>query len=298
MENASIRIIDDEENLREIWGTLSPQKTLYDDFDFRLCFYKSWSPRPPLFCYAVFDADGKAIGLFPLQKNIKKGFLEFFGGQFMEYNKIFVADGYEAITRFLFEAVTLPKNLECMIGDGILTRDLAPVDFGYFLILQDIFSVEDYSRIYDRGKLLKNLRRFGKKWNPEIKIGKEGLNELICFSEKRFGRDSWFADAEIGVAFRNLLMSSFDARMLSVSINGAIEAAAFSVLYKNIYYYLLGGSNHKEFPDIGNLLIMEVIKDAIVSGAEMIDAGFGDMNWKEYWRFSKIPEYEIYDAGV
>ena len=83
----SFKVIKDLSQAKAIWQQLSPQKTLWDDWDFSYCFYKYYNWE--LFFYTGY-LDGQIVGVLPLQYNPEKKFLEFFGGNYMEENKILV----------------------------------------------------------------------------------------------------------------------------------------------------------------------------------------------------------------
>ena len=107
-----IHVIEDIDEARIAWNTLSPQQTIFHDWIFRFAFYRR-SAFPLAFICAVEKE--KLVGLLPLQRNTDKGYLEFFGGIDMEDNACFVSGDRETIQPHLLAALREPR---CKVHSG------------------------------------------------------------------------------------------------------------------------------------------------------------------------------------
>src|SRR3989344_9188149 len=115
----SFKVIKDLSQAKAIWQQLSPQKTLWDDWDFRYCFYKYYNWE--LFFYTGY-LDGQIIGVLTLQYNPEKKFLEFFCGNYMEENKILVKKDCQQFIPDFYKQVDKEAEINCW--QSFLTRIL------------------------------------------------------------------------------------------------------------------------------------------------------------------------------
>ena len=75
--------------------------------------------------------------------------------------------------------------------------------------------------------------------------------------------------------------------MISVEIGGKIEAVDVGVLFNGCYYALIGSANNQEIPNLGKLMTILDIKDAIEKKAKVVDFGATAGNWKDRWNFER-----------
>ena len=77
MKNLTFRNISNLEEAEKAWKSLSPNKVLYDDWDFRYTYYKYFNY--PLNFIAGYD-QGELVGLLPLMWDPTKGCYDFLPG--------------------------------------------------------------------------------------------------------------------------------------------------------------------------------------------------------------------------
>jgi len=291
-----IKIIDDINQGKIIWNKLSPQKSLYDEWSFRFCFYrqKNFPIR-----FLVGKYKNEIIGLLPLQLNTEKGYLEFFGGEYMDNNKVFICSGFENYTQQFYQAVTEKAFLNNLYGDCDFIKKQAVDHYLYILTLNNIKNHEDYIEKYFKGSSehRRELRRGLKKVSENnIKTIKNNFNDiefLFKYKIKRFGINSCFNDQSEKQNFINLLKLKYDFYLFTYIVNKIKVGISLSVLYQQKYMFLETASDIKLYPNIGKYITMNNIDRAIQLDAKIFDLSHGGESWKEKWNFEKIPQYSF-----
>ncbi len=301
-----IRETTDLKEAEKLWRSLSPHKTIFDEWDWRYCFYK-YNPHPLRFMAAYETGGGKGaggdkaelVGLLPLARHPKYG-LEFLAEDPCEENRLFIKPGREDVIPILYEAVDEPAKCYDITGDDEFTRNLPLEDYKYILPLQGINSFSDFlnSRLSSkrRRSLAKELEEL-EKISPESLLVDKGqwpeyLELLFRFNTDNFAGESYLIENE-QAAWRDLLKLSFNWRFIAVKIKSEVQAVSLSVFYKGEWHYLITGVNFKDWPGLGKYLVKVNIEAAILAQAEIFDAGLGDCGWKHLWHFDRIPQHEF-----
>ena len=76
----TIFCIKDIEKAKIIWEQLTPNKSMYDTWEFRYLSYQLSLYQ--LYFYTAYE-NNEPVALLPLQLNTDKGYIEFFGGGIM-----------------------------------------------------------------------------------------------------------------------------------------------------------------------------------------------------------------------
>ncbi len=286
-----IKCIQDIEECKKIWEELSPKKTIYDEWEFRFCFYK-YSNYKPYFYIGIID--NKIIGVLPLQYNTDKKRLEFLGGSYMDINHIFIEEkNYKFIPDF-YKSLDLPAKLIVTQKDSF-TLSLPQDNFNYFFNLRGINSFEELLKKLFSKKTQNTFKRKIKKIEQGkitiLKDRHEDLDILINLNIKQFGDSSSFHFPNRKKIVKDLLKLPFRFVMMSFLVNGKKEAVTLSVQYKKIFYYLMSGVN-PEISDLGNYVIIKNIDEATILNTNIFDIGSDDCGWKERWHAEKsMPQY-------
>lgn len=299
-----IREINDLKEAENLWRELSPNKTIFDEWDFRYCFYK-YAPLPICFL-ATYDKkdssdEKKLVGLLPLQKHPKHGF-EFFAEDPCEENRPFIKTGYENIIPGLYAATPGPAKAYDISGDDEFTKALPLEDYKYILPLTDLNSFTDFLNTRLSAKRRRSLAKEissaeGNKTELEIITGPlekrlSALETLFSFNTGNFGEESYLLEKD-QAPWRDLMVLNFDWRIATLKISGVIQGVSLSVLHNNEWHYLVTGVNFKDFPGLGKYLVKVNMEAAIVAKADFFDAGLGDCGWKNLWHFDKISQYNF-----
>lgn len=288
-------IIKDLKEAEKIWKGLSPNLTLYDDWNFRYCFYKYHTDNPLLF-YAGYLGD-ELIGLLPLQYNSKEKYLEFWSEEFMEDNHVFIKKGFENLVPRFYEEIKEPAKIYYIVDDCHYVRNLPIEDYKYILNLAGFKDYREYLESAFEGKSKKNLKR-------EISIieknpvairedEEEDLDLVFGLNINTFKEESDFHGKNKKEIFRDFLKLDLPLHLMSIEVNGEKLAASVSILYNKIFYLLSTGSDNKKIPNLGKYLIFKNIEKAISLGAEIFDVGVGDCGWKERFRLERVPQYKF-----
>jgi CelD/BcsL family acetyltransferase involved in cellulose biosynthesis len=299
-----VRLITDLKEAERFWRALSPNQVIFDDWDFRACFYK-YKPYPLRFYVAFEDGSeiseaanepAKAIGLLPLQFNEEWGCLEFFAEDPCEENRVFIKPGREEVIPQLYGALKETAKFYDISGEDGFTRALAIEDNKYILPLDGLKSFTDYLATRLSPKKQRNFRSdFRKIEELDFKVlsgRNQDLETLFDLNNKNFP-DSYLETASDRQSWQALLDLPFHWEIISLEIEGKIQAVSLAVLYNNIYFYLINGANFRDYPNLGKYLNRLNIEKAIELKAKHLDAGLGDCNWKMAWHFDSKPQYEF-----
>ncbi len=290
----TVEVVTDLDSCRELWNEFSPQKSLFDTWEFRFAFWQSY--RHSLY-FILLKSGIENLGVLPLWYETAKDKYFWFGSWWQEDNSFFVKE-----ERFL-------PYLLCLIPDrvhlnGINSRQLngkileifpfEQDDAKYTLDLEHINSLADYLSGLKK-KLRQNLRRDKKRiesLGAKIVINNfahfKNLVELNKQRCREKGDISDFEDKRHESVFRHILNLGkkgdiFESRMISVLVKEQVAAVDLIVIYNGVYYSLLGGNDVRKFSGIGNFINLVEIEDAINLGLKKIDFLVENQNWKNKW---------------
>ena len=284
----NFKICKDIEECKTLWNLFSPNERLFDNWDYRACFFDENEHEP----HFVVGYNANGIGGFiPLVYVKGKNQYNYFGGWFTaERNLLFVKDKTKLVN-FLEQC---PKNT--------YVEGLDPKEGDYYNFLSDEYthyldlsrydySFETYFSSLDR-KRQKNLK-YEIKNLPEHKIYTnriKDLKRLIELNIKVFENDSQFNDKSITNGILNLvklLSKNGILDMISVEIDDKVEAVDIGAVFNGRYYALIGASNYQKIPNLGKLMTVLDIKNAIAKKTISIEFGATADHWKNMWGFDK-----------
>lgn len=293
-----LHCIKDLEEAHRLWDLFSPHKTIFDNWDFRYCFYKYFNYE--LFFYVKYDGD-IPIALMPLQYNSDKNYLEFFGGYYMEDNQVFIKSPEFAnvIPEFYknIQELNRPSTLIYIRSNDAFTSTLQFQVNKYVLSLGSITSTEDYlSQRLDqeaRGKFRRKIKKI-EQMKIEISENKiEDLETMFKYNLEKFQDHSYFTTPFSQEIFRDLVNLGFKTHIFGFSINGVKEAASFALTYQDNYAYLNLGVKPGGTQNLTTFVHMKNLERAISEKLNIFDAFIGDYGWKEHWHLEKIPQYQF-----
>lgn len=291
-----VEIVSEIESCFELWKEFSPQKTLFDTWEFRFAFWLGYKHKP---YFLLLKNQLENLAFLPLwyEKNKKKYF--WFGSWWQEENKFFTKD--PALTPILLSLAPKPLLLNAISLSSISkVRELINFqkdDLKYILNLEGLKSSEDYLM-----KLKKNRRRNLRKdrnrilkQNPKIVINNfSDFEHLVRLSKERFaqkGEKTDWEDPKRMETFRQIIKlagKSYQVRMITVLIDNQIAGVDLIALFNNCYYTLKCGYNVKDFSGIGNFVNLFEIDDAISLGMKKIDFLQNNYQWKNKL-FTPVP---------
>lgn len=294
-------IINSEKEAERVWNLLSPHKAIDDEWNFRYSFFKH---LPYKLHFITSYKNSQPSSLLPLQINSGDGllppyateaepFLEFFGGDDTDDNKILGENtNLKDLTLFL----RLPAHLAPLDPNFEKLTETEPYEKKYYLNLEKYTSHEDFLRDRwgkeSRKKLMQQIRRLYKDHSIQIlENNYEDINLLADLNIKRFGKDSSFSFPYRKEIFKDLTRY-YGVVMLTIIVDGKKEAVSYGINYKNVYTGMNAGVNG-DISDLPKFLIMLQINKAIELGCTVYDAGKGDSGWKEAFKLDSVPQLKI-----
>lgn len=294
MSALRFEIIKELGQVKKIWGQFTPDRHIFDLWDFRFVFYKYF--QFPLYCIVGYDGD-TPIGILPLQFNTETKVYEFFGGYFMEENTVFVSLGHEETIPAFYEQVPTPALLGGIMPNHVCEKAFPLDDYKYVLPLAGINTFEDYLNTRLKSSARSSMRyRVRKTEDIGIRVEEgdpDGLNILIDFNLKHFGAESSFHYPYRKEIYHDLTALSVEVYILTYIINDIKEGASIALKYKNKYISFNKGSNSKQYPTLPTYMTSKNIEYAIQKGATEYDVLMGNYGWKESWHFDKIPQNKL-----
>jgi len=284
------KIIKDLPQAKEIWQQFSPQETLWDDWDFRYCFYKYYNWE--LFFYTGY-LNGEIIGVLPLQYNPEKQSLEFFGGKYMEENKVLIKNGCEHLVSDFYRQINQKAELEDISSQDPFTQSLPLQEYKYIYDLSGITTLEEFIDKYFDSDSRKKKRRLLKEEVEIVYNNFEDFDLMINLNIKNFGEESSFHFPFRKEIFHDLLKLDYEPILLTSIIEGKKEAVSFAIKYKDKFISLNSGVNSTSFPWLEKYLILKKVAKAIELKCRIFDACVGNCGWKENWHLEKIPQFKF-----
>ncbi|MDD4332684.1 MAG: GNAT family N-acetyltransferase [Patescibacteria group bacterium] len=290
----NFKVISDITEAKNIWLQLSYGKSIYDDWDFRYCFYKYF--KFPLYFIVGYDADLE-IGLLPLQYNPKDKYLEYFAEEFMEDNRLYIREGYEKYIPDFFDFIKEPVNIFDMAGENDFIKSLPLEDYKYVLTLDKISKFDDFldsSFSAKRRRAFRKIFSYYEEKKPEILINNfPDIDLMIDLNIGRLKEESYFNNPFEREIFHDILQLNFDYSLVTLIVDNKKVAVSFSILYKGVYNYLALGADIETAPNIGKFLHKINIERAISLKAKTFDAGLGDCSWKKIWHLEKLSQHNF-----
>ncbi|TSC68650.1 MAG: putative cellulose biosynthesis protein CelD [Parcubacteria group bacterium Gr01-1014_66] len=122
-----------------------------------------------------------------------------------------------------------------------------------------------YNNIIDFDRLVElNIKQYGEYSRFNNPLIKKGISRMVELAHKK------------GIL-----------EMISIEINGRIEGVDAAVIFGNWYHTLIGGVNNQRVPNLGKLMNVLDIKNAIAKKAGFVDFFATSGYWKELWGFDK-----------
>ena len=275
-----------------LWKLFSPNEYLFDDWEYRVCFY---DPAYYSLYFIVGKDNDALVGILPLWKARDKSYYEWFGGEFPERNRFMVRDN-DLIQKILEQ---LPDDiwLPYMVRGEQKYLPIFTEETRFFLDLENYaFTLDGYLATFS-AKHRKNLKRDLKTLKSlnysVVRNSIQDFQRMIELNARRFEKKSFFAEHDFIHGFQRLMEEALrrdELEMISIHINGVPEAVEVAIHHKETYAVLLGGNN-LEISNIGKLLTVEHIKNALEKKARIVDFLVDDCGWKRMWNMSEEPMY-------
>ncbi len=305
MNNLTFRVVSDESEAKIMWEMFSPHKSLDDEWDFRYTWFRYI--ESPLHFIVGYDNDNP-IGLLPLQFNQVKGldakllnmnqpFLEFFGGVDTDDNRIFLKEDFEIYELKFFQEIKSPAILTSLPNPVVVGENTSEFYLDRFsLALDTLTDFKSFLKTHFDGKsrqrLINRINRVHKNYAIEIRDAKpEDIEILFELSKDRFGEGSSF-NLEYRRKIFTELTKLFTTDIFTIYVNNLPKAVSYAIVHNNVYTSLNMGYDYT-IDDLGKVVFATQIERALAKNCTTYDAGQGDNGWKEHFRLTKIPQYQL-----
>lgn len=292
IEKVHVEIVSDIQRCKVLWDQFSPNKSLFDLWEFRLTFNRAYGLEP---YFILIKKKDESVALLPLAFYKSKNIYWWFGGEWQEDNIFFSKDPYY-IPLMLFLAPkplslwgikenyerSVFKNLEFSLDDSKYTLDLAKNR-----------TIESFLKSLKKKKRhnLKRDRAHIENMNPKIVINNladfKEINKIVLTRFHQKGELAYYEEEPLtNTAFEKLIagkFKTFETRIFSIYINGRCVASDVNAYHNSYYYTLMGGYNVEKYPGIGNYIFLKEIEDALALGMRKIDFLQEDYGWKHKW---------------
>ena len=298
----NFKIVKNIKECERLWNKFSPNENLWDLWGINYSFYDE---KRYEFFFIVSIEKNEEKGLLPLWFDKDEKEYVFCGGEFPENRKFwFDISEFEEFMKQIpgkislyyinFQEIKRVNNFNEKLSKKFNTEDRR-----YFINLKKInYSLENYLKTFNK-KHRKNLRYDLKqieKINPKIIFEEDQhFDDFVKFSVNRFSKDSDFYDEEFTKQIKNFVSYLKSEKMLhtiSIEVDGKIVGVELAAFY-NKFYYVLNGAFDINFKNLGKLLIMSHIKNAINLNADEIDFLSDQGGWKELWNLKKEDYYDF-----
>lgn len=280
--------IEEGENL---WNTFSPKVELYDDWKFRFTY---WNFTKPEICFVVGYENNIPFGLLPLQWN-NDGYYEFFGGDFMSYNALFIKETFEHLKNDFLNQINKPIYLRWMRTPFSHPKLKTTEKSTFFLPVKNFTNLDDYFQNVlspTRKKQIRKEMRKILKQDTNITFNNfDDLDLLVQLNKKRFGDNSVF-NKPYRYEFFKAILKIFDAQIITVTIDGEKVGIGLRIIYNNTLYGINTGVKEGT-ANVGKFLYLKAIEFAIENKLEKYDALEGAYGWKEEFGFLGRPQYHL-----
>lgn len=303
--NIRVERIKDLIQCEKLWRAFSPNKSLFDTWEFRYAFYLGYQHKP---YFILLKSGTEKVGLLPLWYEADKKKYFWFGSWWQEDNTFFVKN--PIYIPMLLDLALPPLHLNAIeasvvenlgaIGANInfeLDDPKYVVDLRYFDSLKNFMMSLKKKRRYNLRRDHKTIQQL----NPQIIFDRyDDFDSLVEISKKRFqdkNESTDWEDSRRVETFRQIINLAkekqvYQIRMITVKIKDQIAAVDLIAIYNQIYYPLKCAYNVKDFPGIGNYVNLFEIEDALSLGMKKIDFLEMSYGWKDKW-FQGIPLYKL-----
>lgn len=281
------KIYKNASQCRNLWENFSPNQRLFDFWDFRQCFHNKSDGQ---LHFLAGKENGNVVGVAPLTYLKAKSCHSYFGGWFPERNYLFMKDKGR-MNEFLEKC-----------PDGTVIEGIDPEESRYYKFSDDedtyYLDLSRYSNdfakyfgSFDRKKQ-KNFRRDLKRI-PRHKVYYNRLRDfkrLVELNVRQFDDDSIYSDDATRNAMEKMIKLAHRRKMLqmiSMEINGKVEAVDVGILLGKWYHVVTGSSNNQKIPNIGKFITTLSIRNAILNRARYVDFLASSGYWKNLWGFDK-----------
>ena len=297
-----IRECTDREECRQIWKRVWPEKNIFDLWDVRSCFDRSFDRLP---VFLVAEQDNRLQGLLPLSWIDEEQYYAVFPGEtwqgktWLEQNRIPAVSSQ--VREELLASIPGPAHLRYLSPESVLIdgHTAEADETGYIFVPGHLdHSFNSYMQQFSK-KFRKNCERETSRFEASgVMFRHDDLSDvrhLFRMNIDGFGELSYFSDPRFLSSFEQLVEWLFNnglLRITTVIIGGVIAAVDIGAVLGRNYTVLAGGTN-PEFQGVAKLINFHHLEISCAERFEIVDFLCGDFGWKERFHLTPRPLYQI-----
>lgn len=275
-----ISIITDPQECKSAWDACSPNKTLFDVWEYRYAFYTQF--LFPLHFVAAFKGE-RVCGLLPLWHQTDQDRYLWFGDTGDDFHwqedAVFWAENDEII-QLLLENAPTPLEISSLRMEAVERLPAShrtrtrPMNSKAVLPLHAFENVEDFITALPkkvRSNLRRDVRQLEKKGIEVVVDDQKNFDELIRMNAERFP-DSPFHDQRMVNVFRSLMTTSpLEVHLFAARLDGQAVAVDYVFLWNDIMYPMVCGADVARAPGIGQYMNVVDIREALARNMHTVD---------------------------
>lgn len=297
-----IRECSDIEECRLIWKSLWPEQSIFDLWEVRDCFNRSFN-RP---LKLLIAEEGSQIqGALALSWINEAQHFAAFPGEtwqgktWQEQNRIPAVNA--EVRHELLECIPKPAHIRYLSPESIAVVNAnAEVDETGYIFLPSLYnySFQSYMQQLSRKFRKNNAREASRLETYGISFRHDTIadvDHLFRMNMDAFGDRSYFISPPFLSAFENLiewLLNNNMLRITTVLVGDVIAAVDIGAVQGRRYTVLAGGTN-AEFMGVAKLINFHHLEWSCSQRFELVDFLCGDFGWKERFRLHPSPLYQI-----
>lgn len=297
----NIRVCEDPGECKRIWEDFWPRQCLFDLWEVRNAFAEGYKRTP----YFLVAEEGRDIaGLVALSRvEDSRCFMHFpgetwKGKTWIEQNKIPARS--PDIVAELLDSIPGEAHLRYLTPDSAAMGESEIDETGYlFYPGQHGFSFATYLETFpgkSRKKLFKELaalEQHGVSWRYDRA---SDIGQLFRMNLESFGEDSYFYDHRFLDSMERLtswLHGKGWLRITTLLLGGEVAAVDIGAVWERTYTVLAGATN-PAFPGVAKMINFHHLQWSCEQRMESVDFLCGDFGWKERFRLTPRPLYEMH----
>ncbi len=289
-----IKALTDPTECQAVYQQLCDHRSWYDNWDIRWTFNQAQQAGGFPLHFITFEIESEPVSLLPLQYNVERKRLEFFGGRFFEANHAYgLAETHAALFRAIDQTTFIDSLIEypAELADQMKPSEAGPK---YTLDLTQFNSKEEFLGLFDN-KFRKNrnyeFRKLEQRGITKTLGSNDDVALMIEMNLDRFGAESSYHHPGWRKGFLEMVQLPYDWQVLRYELGGELIGVQVSTLYEQTYMYHNMGGRIFQYPGLGWYMILQNIFHAKELGATIFDSGTGDLGWKKDWHHQPTAQF-------
>lgn len=293
----TVKVHSNIEECYELWNLFSPDKTLFQLWDFRFAWYRGYGYMP--YFYTIYERK-KPMAVLPLWYNDYERVYEWFGSDWPEDNVFFLSDPeyFPLLVKIAPKPFSLrairPEDIPAEMN-GFFSEDEpkyhreVPATSTFEELLSSFSKKHRYHLRHEYTKMSSLPLLIEWKTGQDQLVSLSNLRDLSVQRFEGKQKGSTFSNPKRFNTFHNIFKNQgrYSIVTLSVKVQNHFAVIDIIGIYRKNYYLLQGANDTFRFPGTGVFVTYLELEDAVKRGIRYIDALQDDNNWKHKYFLPK-----------